>query len=494
MRAQLEFLLHKAMNYLESGNLGGSELLLKQILKKTPENSEAWRLLSVVAAKQEDYELALMRIEKSLLANKRNAIAHSNRGNILLSMGQLTASIEAYKVAIKLEPNYAEVYSNLGNALQVMNDYQQAIDFYKRAIEIDHSNPEFIVNLGNAYSRLGLWWNAITAYRSAIDWDPNNSKAHFYLSLAEFSLGNFYTGWAEYEWRWLSKEVNSPPLKTSKPAWDGQFFDGCLFIWSEQGIGDQILHASILQDLTHFPQKKIISVEKKLLTIFKRSFPDYQFVDKNEHIPEHQYDYHLPLGSLGKFFRNSTESFKNNTAKNYLKPDKNLTESLKLSGPLGGRKLCGLSWKSSSVSVGRKKSMNLIELVEILALKNIAFLNLQHGDNYSEVQAVEEALSINIINAHEVDLYEEMDHVLSMIDACDIILTTSNSTAHMAGALGKEVILLLPYSVGKIWYWFDVDGMSLWYPSVTILKQEIQGDWSYPIRTAKALLEAKFAN
>lgn len=494
MSAQLEFLLNQAMNYLVNGNLGGSELLLKQIVKKTPQNSEAWRLLSVVAAQQDDYELALVRIEKSLLANKRNAIAHSNRGNILLSMGHLTDSIEAYKVAIKLAPNYAEAYSNLGNALQVKHDYQQAIDFYKRAIEIDCNNSDFMINLGNAYFRVGSCSDAIDTYRSAIQQSPNNPNAHFYLSLAEFSSGNFHAGWAEYEWRWASKEVDSTPLKTSKPVWQGQSFEGCLFVWSEQGIGDQILHASILLELRHFPQKKIISVEKKLLPIFKRSFPDYQFVGKDEHIPESQYDHHLPIGSLGKFFRNSIKSFSGQWSANYLVADKNLTQSLKLSEPLNGRKLCGLSWKSSSKSVGRKKSMDLIELSEVLTLKNISFLNLQHGDNSSEIHAVEEALNMRINDINEVDLYEDMDHVLSMIDACDIILTTSNSTAHMAGALGKEVILLLPCSEGKIWYWFDVGGVSLWYPTVTIFKQEIQGDWSSPIRAAKALLETKFAS
>jgi tetratricopeptide (TPR) repeat protein len=364
------------MNYLETGNLGGSELLLKQILKKTPENSEAWRLLSVIAAQQENYELALDRIEKSLLANRRNAIAHSNKGNILLSMGHLTDSIEAYKVAIKLAPNYAEAYSNLGNALQVMHEYHQAIDFYKRAIEIDHNNSDFMVNLGNAYLRVGSCSDAITAYRSAIQRNPNKSNAHFYLSLAEFTSGNFLDGWAEYEWRWASKEVDSIPLKTSKLAWQGQSFEGCLFVWSEQGIGDQILHASILPELRHFPQKKIISVEKKLLPIFKRSFPDYQFVDKDEYIPEFQYDYHLPIGSLGKFFRNSIENFRGQDSANYLVADKNLTQSLNLSKPLNGRKLCGLSWKSSSKSVGRKKSMALIELAEVLTLNNISFLNI----------------------------------------------------------------------------------------------------------------------
>ena len=133
-----------------------------------------------------------------------------------------------------------------------------------------------------------------------------------------------------------------------------------------------------------------------------------------------------------------------------------------------------------------------MDLSEILKLENVEFVNLQYGDISTEVAHVNKALDIKIDSVQDVDLYEDMDGALGLIDAFDIILTTSNSTAHLAGALGKEVLLLLPFSVGRFWYWHDIDGISLWYPSVRVFKQEQQGDWSKPIQAAKAYLENRF--
>jgi ADP-heptose:LPS heptosyltransferase len=87
--------------------------------------------------------------------------------------------------------------------------------------------------------------------------------------------------------------------------------------------------------------------------------------------------------------------------------------------------------------------------------------------------------------------FNDIDGVLSIISACDLIITTSNSTAHLAGALGKETLLLTPYSVGKFWYWQDIDGVSLWYPSVRVFPQTKQGDWVTPINSMKAYLEKR---
>jgi len=117
---------------------------------------------------------------------------------------------------------------------------------------------------------------------------------------------------------------------------------------------------------------------------------------------------------------------------------------------------------------------------------------LQYGDVSSELQDVSSALNTRINYIQGVDLFEDIDGILGLINACDIILTTSNSTAHLAGGLGKEVLLLLPFSVGRFWYWRDIDGISVWYPSVKVFKQERQDDWSKPIQAVKAYLGNRF--
>jgi hypothetical protein len=480
------------MQYVQEGNFAGADLLLRQILKKKPNHSDSLRLLGVIAALQGKYEIALEKVERALLANPRNGVAYSNKGNILLALNLPLKAIEAQKKAIKLSPAYAEAYSNLGNAYQELLDYQLAIDFYKQAIKLEPNNYDFRVNLGNVFWRANLLDHAADIYSAIVQQQPSNADAQYYLAQIKLFLGDFKSGWDGYSWRWLSRINDSQFLKTSKPLWQGEKFEGCLYVWAEQGVGDQILHASILNDLKAHPQKKLVSVQKKLLPIFKRSFPDYQFIDRESVISEEQFDQHIPIGDLGKLFRQGIEFFSNaKTA--YLKADLNLSKSINFDKLCKNKFKCGLSLKSSNKILGSGKSMPLIALSKVLELESLEFINLQHGDVSKELQEVKVDLDIDIHNFKELDLYENLEHVLSLIESCDIILTTSNSTAHMAGALGKEVLLLLPLSFGKFWYWHDVDNLSIWYPSVKIFKQRIQGDWTDPVLKVKKYLEDKYA-
>jgi ADP-heptose:LPS heptosyltransferase len=125
-------------------------------------------------------------------------------------------------------------------------------------------------------------------------------------------------------------------------------------------------------------------------------------------------------------------------------------------------------------------------------MSNIKFVNLQYGDVANSLLQVKEELGREIINLDEIDLFNDVDGALSIIAACDIVVTSSNTTAHLAGALGKETLLLVPYSVGKFWYWHAIDGKSIWYPSVTVCEQQLQDDWSSPVNAVKQYLERRF--
>jgi ADP-heptose:LPS heptosyltransferase len=155
--------------------------------------------------------------------------------------------------------------------------------------------------------------------------------------------------------------------------------------------------------------------------------------------------------------------------------------------------VCGVAWTSNNAFIGKHKSMSLIDLSSILQLRDVEFISLQYGDTKKEIDIVREKLNTEIRNIEGIDLYDDIDSLLGLIDACDIVITTSNSTAHLSGALGKETILLLPFSVGKFWYWHELDGASLWYPSVRVFKQLKQGDWSDPVIQARRYLEKRFA-
>ncbi|OZA15185.1 MAG: hypothetical protein B7Y05_04920 [Polynucleobacter sp. 24-46-87] len=492
MSNQLNFLLNQAMHYIQCANLSGAELLLKQILKVKSTHSEALRQMSLISAQRGNNDIALQLINRAIDANKKNGILFSNKGNILSALGQYESSIEAHKIATKLNPSYAGGFNNLGNALQEIYDYQQAIDSYHKALLIDPNNLDFVINLGNAYWRANFFGDAIKSYRYALKINPNHAGVNFYLGQLLLFLGCYDEGWSRYEWRWLAKENQSAPLRSSRPLWLGQSFDGCLYVWAEQGIGDQILYASMLCGLRKYPQKKIISIEKKLLPIFERSFPDFKFIANGVELSESEYDQQISIASLGQYLRVNIDDFKASQKPYLVALQDNLKVVAAVDVPRSKGMTCGIAWRSSNNQIGKYKSIDLIEFSKILKMDGLDFINLQYGDTYEERVSVEHSTGIQIRSVDGLDLYDDVDDLLSLIDTCDFVITSSNSVAHMSGAIGKKTILFLPFSHGKFWYWHDVDGVSLWYPSIRVFKQEKQGDWSKPIEAAKAYMEDRF--
>jgi hypothetical protein len=318
-----------------------------------------------------------------------------------------------------------------------------------------------------------------------IDQSNNNNSYNFSLML--LATKQFLKGWQKYKSRWKWEQFTSRPLQTARPEWCGDRSNKRLFVWPEQGIGDQILYASMLSELQSFPQEKIVSVDKKLLPIFTRSFPKFYFIGKDEFLSEEKYEEHLPLGDLGGFFRPDIASFEAARFP-YLMDDVNRTNMIRAQFPNHRNLKCGISWKSLNRDSGDYKSMAISELIPLLQKDGIDFINLQYGDTAQEL----EELRANNIHLHEVDgidLFEDVDGVLSIVQACDIIITVSNTTAHLAGALGKKTYLLLTKGRGKFWYWHQSQGANLWYPSIHVIEQDAPGSWNGVIQKLMTEIE-----
>ena len=132
-----------------------------------------------------------------------------------------------------------------------------------------------------------------------------------------------------------------------------------------------------------------------------------------------------------------------------------------------------------------------------LQSEGLHFVNLQYGDTHQERQALQCEYGIEVQEVSQVDNYHDIDGLAALIDACDVIVTTSNTTAHLAGALGKKTLLLLPFGRGQLWYWSHQGGQqgpqnqSAWYPSIQFYKQDTPADWSQPLSQIKAELEKR---
>jgi tetratricopeptide (TPR) repeat protein len=510
----------------ELGRFEEAILCYDKAIALMPNYHEAYNNKGNALQELNQYEDAICCYNRAIAIMPNYHDAYTNKGNALQELNQYQDAIFYHDKAIALMPNFHEAYNNKGNALQELNQYQDAICCYDKAIEIMPNYYNAYINKGNALKSIKLYQEAIECYdklltirgdsaadafsnkgaifsellqisdsrkwlERAISIDANHSLSKYNLARLDFVQLNFKDGWRGYESRWLVKHHNSPALKTSKPTWSGNLKCKKLYIWSEQGIGDQLLYISMLHELDGLCQKKIVSSDKKLLSIFRRSFPDYEFINKDDLLSECYYDEQIPIGSLGGIFRNSLEDFQR-ARHPYIVDDAIRTQAIKLRPEFNKNITCGISWGSTNKTVGGDKSIPINQMYPILGMKSIEFVNLQYGDVSSSLLQVKQDLGKEILCLDQINLFDDVDGALSIIAACNIVVTSSNTTAHLAGALGKETLLLVPYSVGKLWYWHAIDGKSIWYPSVRVFEQEQQGDWSAPVNAVKQYLERRF--
>ena len=453
---------------------------------------QSTRLLSeaIKLHKQKGYVDAQKIYEQVLAINPHNFDALRLLGTIFAQTKQLDKSLVLLERAKEINPHHIGLLNNYGNVLKDLKRYEEALLVYKNVINLNPEKPDAWLNQGTALFEIKRYQEALASYQKAIALSPNYAEALYNGCIMQLYSKDFSDGWIGYEFRWNVHSFDSKPLITTKPIWKGEKNAGRLLIWAEQGIGDQILYGSLFQELVQFPQKKIIFLNSKLIPIFKRSFPEFLFLEGDQIYHEDLYDEQIPIGSLGQFFRKNKEDFKNATHP-YLLDDPIKTQYIKSLPQFSNKKTCGISWRSANQKLGKDKSVSLEDLLPILSMNDMQFVNLQYGDTAEEVALLNEKHQQSLYSVPEIDIFNDIDGVLSIISACDLIITTSNSTAHLAGALGKETLLLIPYSVGKFWYWHDIDGFSLWYPSVRVFPQITQGEWADPINAVKAYLEKR---
>jgi hypothetical protein len=298
--------------------------------------------------------------------------------------------------------------------------------------------------------------------------------AKFNKSQLSLALGRFAEGWELYEYRWTALPGNQPrPYR--QPVWDGNRA-ATLLAWAEQGLGDQILQSGMVPDLAERAARVVMEVEPRLVALFARSFPQAGVVALGEQLYAQPIDAHVPLGSLGRHFRGSWDAFPRRE-RGYLIADAARTRALRERLAQGGRKVIGLSWVSHNPRSGKSKSARLADFEDILRLPNCRFVDLQYGDTRAEREAVERELGIRVERLDDIDNTNDIDGLAALISACDAVVSVSNTTAHLAGALGTPTWTLVPHGHSRIWYWFKEGERSPWYPRVHVRRQANAQPW-----------------
>ncbi len=486
----LEARSNRANLLIQLGEFARAEKDLDYLVAKVSNNPDLWVALGLARYKVGKYQGAMQCNERALRLVPNHPDALLNSSSAMHDQSEYPAALAWADKAIAATPQRAEAHYARAQALMGMHRFEEAVAAYTRAIELNPSYAEAWMGRGLTKSRLRDLAGAALDYDQAIALRPTYDEAFFNRGHVYLEHHDFAKGWVDYEHRFGMQSlgiVNLPNI----PVWQGEPLSvvGKLLVRGEQGLGDQIIFASVLPELLKLVPQICLQLEPRLVPLFQRSFPEVEVMSRDNKPPV-DVAAQICVGSLPQYFRKDVAAFAGATMP-YLKADADKTASFRKALAPNGERIIGLNWRSFRNKYANEKSMGLLDMAPFFNLPGCTVVNLQYGDVKDEVRAAE-AAGLLFNKAVSIDLTKDIDGVASLVDACDVLVSTSNTTVHIAGALGKPVLLMLPYRSGKLWYWSEAKGEgSLWYPSIRTFHQGAQGDWASTINAVKEALVEK---
>jgi len=401
--------------------------------------------------------------------NPKDMVAYRAKARLLQIEREFAEAEKYYNAAEKRGKLTADDLVNRGIVKSEQQKYDAAVEDFTAALKLKPDYLHAHIQRGAAHWEMRRWELAKEDFLKANELAPDDANANWILGLLSLQLNDFETGWPLYEKRWDSARFKSRKLVTQKPQWAVGSEHKSVLVWGEQGIGDQIIYGSLIPAIRKRADYVTAMVDPRLISIFSRSMPDVHFMSSIDQVKSDLHTAQIPFASIGRSFINKLEDIEYYVARKFLRADESLVEKYREELKLDPNKLTvGLSWVSAAPKIGPHKSIDLAQLLPVMAL-DVNVVNLQYGSDKRAVDHFNEKYGTKIRTA-SVDLYKDFEGLAALCKLCDVIVAISSSTVHLAGALGVPVLLM---DANKLWYWGNTrEGRSLWYPSVQIFPRD----------------------
>lgn len=470
------------------------ERFRKEAKQKTV--AEELALISQQAKAQGKNDLCQALIEAALASDPTYWYGMNEMGVLMGAMHFHASAVCWYDKTIALKSDVGEVWNNRGISCRALGLVDQAVHDLTEARRLLPKNELVTVNLVSAMEDAGRIDDALALLDEAIARNPLDSNIHHNKALPLLSAGRFEEGWNEYAYRLLQPGVNAHYEHYPVPRWDGRELDDAnVLVWTEQGLGDEIMIASMIPDLAKSCRHVTFLCQDRLVPLFRRSFPEVTVGERpttsivdlfrreplrpevmpRELINNISITCQMSQGDLGKKFRNSFEDFPDQGA--LFKCDKQRRDAYWNALAEDGKQLVGISWHSKkNPLIGDLKGVDLIKWRDILTTPGVKFVNLQYGDT-SEIDEVAKSFGVKIARVPDLNFERDLDGFASLVAAMDMVISTSNTTVHFAGALNVPCWVMTPHGPGKLWYFFQGRDKMPWYSSVRLYRQKAASQW-----------------
>ena len=417
--------------------------------------------------------------------------ARVHLGNALAAAGRRDEALAAFRSAIARNPRDENALADMGALLIDMGDLQGARRSVEAALRLRPDLPGALLNLGLVLREEGRIDEAAALFERSLALRPGYARAEYNLALARLTRGRYAEGWRLQEARFRAVPPVSAWRALPTPVFSaGDFGKGHrVAIWREQGIGDQILYSTPLVDLEARGESFTLEADARLVPALRRAHPSWSIVAPQDSAGAFAAtDRHAPLASMAGLLRPDAASFERQS-RVFLVPDSDRASGYRSLLASPGRRVVGISWRSfqqkDRAYLESRKSAPLAAFARLAARPDLRLVDLQYGDTAEERARFEGDLT----RIESLDLFNDLDGLLAAIDACDVVVTTSNVTAHLAGAAGKRTLLVYLHDIPAFHYWAtDSEGRCRWYPSVRIVTGRDIDTWPRAIGRVDDLL------
>lgn len=434
----------------------------------------------------EQFDNALMHYDAALTI-RPTAQIYFEKGAVLQMLMQDEQALTSYRCALMLDPMHTDCLYNMGFVLQKNQRHAHALLYYERLIALytqqsstlfsDTDLVNLFVNSGIVLQKLRCYDQAIRHYDNALKIDQHHVTAHYNLSFCLLAVGDFVRGWQEYEWRINNLEAIGATQKFEQERWTGttSLKDKTIFLYAEQGFGDAIQFCRYIKDVAALGAIIILGVSPALGNLFAQLHGINKIITPGQMLPP--IDYHARLMSL-PFALKSDDPHKL-PAENYLYSDPIKVQYWKNRLGEKRRPRVGLVWTG-----GRKtghdatRSIGLSPFMPLLSLP-VDFVCLQQELRDEDKRVFAQCPMIKFFDNELTDFVD----TAALIELMDVVVTVDTSVAHLAGAMGKPVWILLPWAPD--WRWQLAGDKTAWYHSARLFRQTIEGDWVSVIADVK---------
>jgi tetratricopeptide (TPR) repeat protein len=428
------------------------------------------------------YDDAVDSYERALALDPQRAELHANRGAALHALERYEEAIASYDRAIALKPDHAEAHNNRGNAFLAMDRQEEALSCYLAALDLVPGHSRAVYNRGKVLQNLGRHGEALSSYDEAIALDPDYASPRWSKSLLLLLRGELPLGLQLYEWRWRYDKFPSPKRDFAQPLWLGdELISGkTILLHAEQGYGDAIHLCRYVPRVSALGATVILEVPGSLVTLMTSLEGVDRIVASGDALPG--FDFQTPLASLPLAFRTRLDTVPAEVP--YLKAP--FETAAQWSERLGAREAMrvGLAWSGNpNHSNDRNRSIALADLLP-LSRCGVELIGLQKEPRPKDAATLEQNPEIRNFGP---DLRDFAD-TAAVIEQLDLVVSADTSIAHLAGALGKPVWIMLPHAPD--WRWLLEREDSPWYPTAQLFRQASAGDWAGVVARVAAALRA----